>query len=354
MASVDTDDEARDNHLRTNDFFDIENHPTMTFRSTSIEPDGDDYKLNGDLTIRGVTKPVTFDLEVGGVGKDPWGNTKAGFSATTTINRKDFGMEWNAPLETGGVIVGDKVTIELDIEAALQAMTLRRAQPRRAVGARRPGERGVLHARRSASRSSRQDAGGRAVFLRAGGSDNHHDLGLFSVGDRPSPPPQAPGLYHLAWQVDTIEDLAAVDAELRRRGSLVGATDHGVSKSLYAKDPDGIEFEVMWQVPAEHWYDEHSGMEPLDLAAELERWAGVPTGRLTSADRGGAQRPLERRVGELVAVGLQHAGQRPAGPRTAGRRRARRRAAASGRTTAPARPSAGAARRRACRRARRW
>jgi polyisoprenoid-binding protein YceI len=120
MASVDTNDETRDNHLRTNDFFDIENHPTMTFRTTSIEPDGDNYKLNGDLTVRGVTKPVTFDLEVGGVGKDPWGNTKAGFSATTTINRKDFGVEWNAPLETGGVIVGDKVTIELDIEAALQ------------------------------------------------------------------------------------------------------------------------------------------------------------------------------------------------------------------------------------------
>ena len=120
MASVDTNDETRDNHLRTNDFFDIENHPTMTFRTTSIEPDGDNYKLNGDLTVRGVTKPVTFDLEVGGAGKDPWGNTKAGFSATTTINRKDFGVEWNAPLETGGVIVGDKVTIELDIEAALQ------------------------------------------------------------------------------------------------------------------------------------------------------------------------------------------------------------------------------------------
>ena len=120
MASVDTNDESRDNHLRTNDFFDIESFPTMTFRTTSVEPDGDDFKLNGDLTIRGVTKPVTFDLEVGGVGKDPWGNTKAGFSATTTINRKDFGIEWNAALETGGVIVGDKVTIELDIEAALQ------------------------------------------------------------------------------------------------------------------------------------------------------------------------------------------------------------------------------------------
>ena len=93
----------------------------MSFRTTSIEPDGDDFKLHGELTIRGVTKPVTFDLEVGGVGTDPWGNTKAGFSATTTINRKDFGIEWNAPLETGGVIVGDKVKIELDIEAKLES-----------------------------------------------------------------------------------------------------------------------------------------------------------------------------------------------------------------------------------------
>ncbi len=121
MASVDTNDEARDNHLRTTDFFDIQTYPTMSFRTTSIEPDGHDFKLHGELTIRGVTKPVTFDLEVGGVGTDPWGNTKAGFSATTTINRKDFGIEWNAPLETGGVIVGDKVKIELDIEAKLES-----------------------------------------------------------------------------------------------------------------------------------------------------------------------------------------------------------------------------------------
>jgi polyisoprenoid-binding protein YceI len=119
MASIDTGDSSRDDHLQTNDFFDIENHPTMTFRSTSLEGSGDEYKLHGDLTIRGVTKPVTFDLEFGGAGKDPWGNTKAGFTATGTINRKDFGVEWNAPLETGGVLVGDKVTIEIDIEALL-------------------------------------------------------------------------------------------------------------------------------------------------------------------------------------------------------------------------------------------
>lgn len=121
------------------------------------------------------------------------------------------------------------------------------------------------------------DAAGRAIFLRADGSTNHHDLGLFSVGDRPGPAPHAPGLYHLAWQVATIEDLAAVERELARRGSLVGATDHGVSKSLYAKDPDGIELEVMWLVPADRWAElaDHSGREVLDLAAEVARWSGV-------------------------------------------------------------------------------
>ena len=120
MASIDTGDEGRDGHLRTNDFFDIEEHPTMTFRSTGITGSGTDYELTGDLTIKGVTKPVTFDLEFGGVGKDPWGNTRGGFTLTGTINRKDFGMAYNAVLETGGIMVGEKVSIELDIEATLQ------------------------------------------------------------------------------------------------------------------------------------------------------------------------------------------------------------------------------------------
>jgi polyisoprenoid-binding protein YceI len=102
MASIDTGDDGRDQHLRTNDFFDAENHPTMTFRSTRLEGTGSEYQL-------------------GGVAKDPWGNTRTGFTATGSINRKDFGVNFNAPLETGGVIVGDKVTIELDIEATLQA-----------------------------------------------------------------------------------------------------------------------------------------------------------------------------------------------------------------------------------------
>jgi polyisoprenoid-binding protein YceI len=118
-ASVDTNDETRDQHLRNADFFDVERYPTMSFRSTKVESDGDEYRLHGELTIKDVTRPVVFDVEFGGVTEDPWGNTKAGFDAKATVNRKDFGLTWNAPLETGGVLVGDKVTIELDIEAAL-------------------------------------------------------------------------------------------------------------------------------------------------------------------------------------------------------------------------------------------
>ena len=116
MASVTTGEEGRDNHLRTNDFFDVETHPTMTLRSTGFEADGDDYVMHADLTIKGTTLPVDFELEFDGVGQDPWGGTRAGFTASTTINRRDFGVEWNAPLETGGVLVGDKVAIELDVQ----------------------------------------------------------------------------------------------------------------------------------------------------------------------------------------------------------------------------------------------
>ena len=118
--------------------------------------------------------------------------------------------------------------------------------------------------------------GSQAVFLRADGSTNDHDLGLFSVGDRPRPAPHSPGLYHLAWQVNTIEDLAALRTRLVEAGSLLGESDHGVSKSLYAADPDGIEFEVMWAVPKENWPSGPS-TERLDLDAELARWAAVDT-----------------------------------------------------------------------------
>ena len=117
VASITTGDEGRDGHLQSADFFEVEQHPTWSFVSTSIVPKGDDYLLHGDLTIKGVTKPVTFDLEFEGVATDPWGNTKAGFSAETEISRKEFGLEWNVALETGGVLVGDKVKIQLDIQA---------------------------------------------------------------------------------------------------------------------------------------------------------------------------------------------------------------------------------------------
>ena len=120
MTSVDTGDANRDQHLRTSDFFDVDNHPTMTFRSTGLVGGGEAYELTGELTIRGVTRQVTFDLEVGGVTTDPWGATRAGFTATASVNRKDFGLEYNAVLEAGGFMIGDKVTIELDVEAVLQ------------------------------------------------------------------------------------------------------------------------------------------------------------------------------------------------------------------------------------------
>ena len=117
VASVTTGDTGRDEHLRSGDFFEAEKFPTISFASTKIETDGDDFVLYADLTIKGVTKNVKFELEFDGVGKDPWGNTKAGFSAEAEINRKDFGLEWNAALETGGVLVGEKVKIQLDIQA---------------------------------------------------------------------------------------------------------------------------------------------------------------------------------------------------------------------------------------------
>jgi catechol-2,3-dioxygenase len=115
---------------------------------------------------------------------------------------------------------------------------------------------------------------GAAVFMRAAGTENHHDLGLFSLGPQAPPPqPGRVGLYHLAWQVDTIQDLAEMRGRLQRMGALVGESDHGVSKSLYGKDPDGIEFEVMWQLPRALWGDmERDAItQRLDLAAELAK-----------------------------------------------------------------------------------
>ncbi|MCS5713404.1 YceI family protein [Herbiconiux sp. CPCC 205716] len=121
VASVNTNDKNRDGHLATNDFFDAPTHPELTFVSTGVRVVDGDYKIDGDLTIKGVTKPVTFDFEFGGFGTDAYGNYKAGFEAKTEIDRNDFGVNWNAALETGGVLVGDKVTITLDVQAVLSA-----------------------------------------------------------------------------------------------------------------------------------------------------------------------------------------------------------------------------------------
>jgi polyisoprenoid-binding protein YceI len=121
-GSVDTHDENRDNHLRTNDFFDVENHPTWSFTSTAIRPrSAGEWDVDGDLTIRGVTKQVTLDATLEGVVNDPYGLHRVGFSATTSIVRDDFGVSFNAALETGGVVVGKKVDIDLEVEATLQA-----------------------------------------------------------------------------------------------------------------------------------------------------------------------------------------------------------------------------------------
>jgi len=120
-ASVTTGTRDRDEHLRSADFLDAEQHPLIIFKSTALTPAGDNWKLTGDLTIRGVTRPVQFDLTFEGTSTDPYGNTKAGFSAVGEIERRDWDLTWNVPLENGGVLVSEKFKIEFDIEAALQA-----------------------------------------------------------------------------------------------------------------------------------------------------------------------------------------------------------------------------------------
>jgi polyisoprenoid-binding protein YceI len=118
VNSIDTHDEKRDGHLKSPDFFDAAGHPSMTFKGKKIEKKGgEEYKLTGDLTIRGATKEVTLDVEYGGRGKDPWGGERVGFHAKGSVNRTDFGLKWNQALETGGVLVGEKVEISIDLEA---------------------------------------------------------------------------------------------------------------------------------------------------------------------------------------------------------------------------------------------
>ncbi|RID89078.1 polyisoprenoid-binding protein [Peribacillus asahii] len=116
VASINTRSEDRDNHLKSADFFDVETYPTIDFKSTNITKAGDDYKVTGDLTIKGVTKTVTFDVEFGGKGTNPWGIEVYGFEATAKINREEFDLTWNAALETGGVLVGKDIRINVELE----------------------------------------------------------------------------------------------------------------------------------------------------------------------------------------------------------------------------------------------
>ncbi len=118
VVSVDTRNEQRDGHLRTNDFFDAQNHPLITFASTAVEKvDDENYRVTGDLTIKGVTRSVTVDWEFGGAATDPYGNVRVGFEGRTNLNRSDFGINFNAALETGGVLVSEKIALEFDISA---------------------------------------------------------------------------------------------------------------------------------------------------------------------------------------------------------------------------------------------
>jgi polyisoprenoid-binding protein YceI len=123
-ASIDTGSPDRDAHLRSADFLDVENHPTITFRSKRVDgaakKEGDRFKVTGDLTIRGTTMEVTLDCQYEGTGKDPWGGTRSGARATTSIDRREWGLKWNQALETGGILVANEVRIEIDVQAVKQ------------------------------------------------------------------------------------------------------------------------------------------------------------------------------------------------------------------------------------------
>jgi polyisoprenoid-binding protein YceI len=119
-ASLDTRSEQRDAHLRSPDFLDVETYPTVTFRSTGISGTKDEFQLTGDLTIRGVTRPVTLDVTFEGEGKDPWGGTRASFSAKGKFDRRDFGLTWNVALETGGILVSNEVKINIEAQVVQQ------------------------------------------------------------------------------------------------------------------------------------------------------------------------------------------------------------------------------------------
>ena len=120
LTSVDTQNDDRDNHLRSAEFFDVESFPEMTFISTGVEAKGNDFVVTGQLSVHGVTKSVPVKFELVGISQDPWGNTRIGFEGEAEINRRDFGLEWNVALDTGGVLVSENIKINLDVEAVKQ------------------------------------------------------------------------------------------------------------------------------------------------------------------------------------------------------------------------------------------
>ncbi|MGI8667669.1 MAG: YceI family protein [Jatrophihabitans sp.] len=119
LTSIDTNNSQRDDHIRSADFFEVEKYPVMTFSSTSVQADGNDFVVHGDLSLKGHTKNVALTLELNGIGPDPFGGTRVGFSASTEISRKEFGVDIDMPLDGGGVVIGDKISISLEIEAVL-------------------------------------------------------------------------------------------------------------------------------------------------------------------------------------------------------------------------------------------
>jgi polyisoprenoid-binding protein YceI len=121
LTSLQTGNEQRDQHIRSADFFEVDKYQTMTYRSTGLRAEGDHFVLDGELTLKDHTKEVPLTLELNGFGPDPFGGTRAGFTATGEINRRDFGVNFSAPMETGGVVVSDKITLQLEIEAVLKA-----------------------------------------------------------------------------------------------------------------------------------------------------------------------------------------------------------------------------------------
>jgi polyisoprenoid-binding protein YceI len=121
LASISTGSEQRDGHIRSADFFEVETYPTMTYRSTGVRQDGADFVLDGELTLKGVTRNVPLKLELNGFGPDPFGGTRAGFTATGELNRRDFNVNFSAPMQNGGAVVADKISLHLEIEAVLEA-----------------------------------------------------------------------------------------------------------------------------------------------------------------------------------------------------------------------------------------